>query len=160
MEPNSALLTTASCFWYIALNAFVFSFGPSTITLYDLIVLFSVQPNGIKLDPTYEVDTSSFNFIAEFDTFLDMCAKMKDEVDDAKYVAFLLYWLYRHIAYYRSKKIIRVYLGLAVALHKEEKVVMGPFVLCHMYKGLHDVVILEEDESSRTIRDPIWLVQL
>lgn len=107
-----------SHFWSTDLNAFVFPFDPSTITLYDLVVLFSLQPNGIELDPTYEVDTFSFNFILpntiKFGTFYDVYAKKKDEVDDTKHVSFLFYWLCHHIACYKSKKIIKAYLGLAV----------------------------------------------
>lgn len=63
-------------FWSTALNAFVFPFGTLAITLFDLAVLFGLQPYDAKLDPTYEIDTSSFNFIlpnkAEFCIFLDV----------------------------------------------------------------------------------------
>lgn len=78
-----------------------------------------------------------------------MFTKKKDMVNDAKYMAFHFYWLCHHIAYCRWKKITKAYLGLVVALLKEQEVAMGPFVLSYIYKRMHDLLILEDDEPSR-----------
>lgn len=77
------------------------------------MVLFGLQPHRMEPDPTYEVHTLSFNFIlpntAKLGTFLNVYAKKKDEVNDVEHIVFLLYWLCHHVAYCRSKKIIKAY---------------------------------------------------
>lgn len=80
--------------------------------------------------------------------------KQKDEVNDAEYVAFLLYWLCHHIVCYRLKKLIKAYLGLAITLHRKEEVAIRLLMLSHMNKGMHDLVILEKDEPLRIARGP------
>ena len=42
MERNDSLLISASYFWSNALNAFVFSHGPMTITLADVYMLIAL----------------------------------------------------------------------------------------------------------------------
>lgn len=70
-----------SYFWLMALNEFIFPFGTSTIILYNLAVLFDLQPLRIEPDPTYEVGTLSFYFIlpirAKFGTFFNVHAKKR-----------------------------------------------------------------------------------
>lgn len=37
---------------------------------------------------------------------------------------------------------------------------MGLFVLSHIFRGVDDLVSLEDDEPSRTTKGPIWMVQV
>lgn len=84
----------------------------------------------------------------------------KIEIGDANHVAFLLYWLCHHIAYYGSKKFIKAYFGLVVALHQETEVVMGLFVLAHIFRGMNDLIALEDDDHSWLARGLIWMMQI
>lgn len=49
---------------------------------------------------------------------------------------------------------IKAYLGLAMALHKEASIAIGLFVLSHIFKGMHNLVELE-DEIAMV---PLWMV--
>lgn len=110
------------------------------------------------------MDTTSFNFTltktAKFDSFLDIYAKKKDKVSNVDQVAVLLYCLYLHVASCWSKKVIKAYLGLVVVLHRDTSVVMGLFVLSHIFKRMHDMVELENDAPSRTAKGPLWMIQI
>lgn len=91
---------------------------------------------------------------------MDVYIKKKDEVSDVDHVAFLLYWLSLHVACCRSKKVIKAYLALIMALHLEIEVAIGPFVLSHIFRGMDDLVLLKDDEHSRNARGPIRMLQL
>lgn len=37
-----------------------------------------------------------------------------------------------------------------MALHQEQDIAMGLFILYHIYKGMYDLVNLEDDKHSKT----------
>lgn len=110
LETNLPLLPAANFFWSSSFNAFVFPFSTFIITLYNLAVLFVLNSQGAEPDANFEMDTSNFNYLfpnaTEFVSFLDVYAK-KAKIRDVDPMAFLLYWLYCHVAYYQFKKVIK-----------------------------------------------------
>lgn len=110
------------------------------------------------------MDTSNFKYLlpnaVEFRSFLDVYAKKTNEIVDTDHVAFLLYRLCCHVACCKSKKVIKAYQGLAIALYQKTKVSISPFILLHIFKGMHDLVALEGDEPFRSARGSIWMVQI
>lgn len=144
----------------MALN-FFFLFGTLGITLYDLAIIFGLSSYSYEPDLTFKVDTTSFKFITpksvEFGVFLDIYSRKKDEINDADHVALLLNWLCHHVTCCRSKKVIKAYLGLVATLHYEMEVIVSLFVLSHIFKGINDLVALEDDEPSKAARGSIWM---
>lgn len=95
VEANYPFLVTASCFWSSAFNTFILDFGITTITLYDLAVMFRLKPDGVEPNPMYEVSIKDFDYIlsntTKYGNFLIIYLSHTGEVIDAKHVVYLLY---------------------------------------------------------------------
>lgn len=68
---------------------------------------------------------------------------MVSAVSDEEYE--MLVWLCKYIICYRSKKITNAHLGVVVVLAQEIPIAMGPFVLSCIYKGISNLVTLENN---------------
>lgn len=68
-----------------------------TITLYDLAVMFGLQPYDEEIDPAFSIDTTLFNSIiiksVNYGPFIRSNNGIKDEGTQAKYMTFLLIWV-------------------------------------------------------------------
>lgn len=91
---NTPLLVAATCFWASSLNSFIFKSSMKTLTLYDLVTLFNLKHLGEEIDPTLTIDTTLFNIVIvksiDYGPFVKSYYHRKDEVTQAKHVAFLL----------------------------------------------------------------------
>ncbi|KAK9943090.1 hypothetical protein M0R45_008711 [Rubus argutus] len=74
-----------------------------------------------------------------------------------EHAAFLLYWLSKYIFCCRSGQCNREYAPLAESLASGTRLALGPFVLAHLYRSLHDIVTNQMDLD---VGGPLWLFQL
>lgn len=164
IPTNSSHLVVAICFWSSSLNAFVFRSRIKTITLYDLITLFSLFPHGKEIDLTFDIDTSTYHSIIiksrGYGPFMKSYHRRKDKVFDSKYVAFLLAQLSKFISCNCSKKVTKAYLSAAIALATKKDVFLGAFVLNHIYKGMNDLKTFEDGKLNGTTKGSIWMVHI
>lgn len=162
ISMNAPLLATTTCFWSSSLNAFIFRFSPKTITLYDLANLFGLKPQGMEIDPTFSIDSTTFNSViiknTDYDPFMKSYFNRKDEVSQAEHVAFLLTRLNKFISCNRSKNVSKVYLGIVMALATGVELALGSLILSHIYKRLNDLITMENEKLNRTARGQIWMV--
>lgn len=80
----------------------------------------------------------------------------KENAFEVKHVAFLLTWLSKFISCNHFKKVTRPYLGVTMAISKN--VLLGPFILNHIFKGMNDLTFLDNGKLSGTTWGPIWIV--
>ena len=101
MERNDSLLISASYFWSNALNAFVFSHGPMTITLADVYMLTGLRITG-SVHP-YEYLSAGSKKLAKILDCIGWASYILNHIGDEstigkrEYVAFLNMWLERFV---------------------------------------------------------------
>lgn len=102
-----------------------------------------------EIDLAFVIDTLRYKVIVpkrnDYGSFIGSCYKRKDEVFDIKYVAFLLAWVNKLLSCKWSKKATKVYLSIVVALTTSREVILGAFILNHIYKRMNDLIIFEND---------------
>lgn len=64
------------------------------------------------------------------------------------------------MAHNHSKKFSKAYLSTTVALAIGTKVSLGSLVLNHIYKGMNDLVTLENGNLNRMAKGSIGMVQI
>ncbi|CAL9024629.1 unnamed protein product [Prunus brigantina] len=88
-----------------------------------------------------------------------LVAEFQYEKDkDQQHMLFLLYWLNRFVFPNRSSTVLLEYKHLVEALHNHADVGLGPTVLAHLYKNLHNPTL----ESPLNISTPgvFWMIQV
>lgn len=84
ISTNALLLAVATCFWSSSLKGLIFRSSMKAITLDYLVALFGLQPDKEDINPTFNIDTSSFNSIiiksTDYEPFIKSYYHRKDEV--------------------------------------------------------------------------------
>lgn len=162
IPTNASLLAVVTCFCSFSLNGFIFILDIKVITLYDLVALFGLQPDRKDIDPTFNIDTISINSIIiksiDYATFIKSYCHRKDKVTQAKHVAFIFTWINKYISCNQSKKVTKIYLSTVVTIVIGAKVSLASFVLSHIFKGMNDLVFMEDGKLNGTARGLIWMV--
>lgn len=127
-----------------------------TITLYDLVALFGLHLDGEDIDPTFNLDTTSFNLIiiksTNYDPFIKSYCHKKYDVTQTKHMAFILTWISKYISCNRSKKVIKAYLGITMVIITGANVSLGSFILNYIFKGMYDLTFMENGKLNGIAR--------
>ena len=97
MERNDSLLISASYFWSNTLNAFVFGYGPMTITLADIYMLTGLRIIGSK--QSYDFLSVGSKKLAKISDCTGWASYMLNHIGDGsivgerEHVAFMNMWL-------------------------------------------------------------------
>ncbi|CAL9019124.1 unnamed protein product [Prunus brigantina] len=75
---------------------------------------------------------------------------------EIEHAAFLLYWLCKFVFCTQANKVTLEFAHLADYLAQGERLALGPFLLGHIYRTLHDVVT---DGMKPKHGGPLWAFQ-
>lgn len=64
------------------------------------------------------------------------------------------------MAYNYFNKVSKAYLGTLVTLANKTKVSLGTLILNHFYKGMNELIILENGKQNGMAKGPIWMVHV
>ena len=85
MERNDSLLISTSYFWFNALNAFVFSHGPITITLADVYMLTGLRITG-SMQP-YDFLSAGYKKLAKISDCIGWASYILNHIRDGSTMA-------------------------------------------------------------------------
>ncbi|KAJ4823122.1 hypothetical protein Tsubulata_001876 [Turnera subulata] len=136
------LISAAALFWNAALNLFVFPFGPLTVNLYDLSVLFGLPPHSHEFG---SIDPSQSRFSDRFITSWSgqsYSAVMKhitpDPMED--HFKFLIVFFSHFLFCSRGRECTLRFVPLVrQLLETVQPVALGPLVLAAIYRGLFEL---------------------
>ncbi|KAJ4837012.1 hypothetical protein Tsubulata_016669 [Turnera subulata] len=144
-EPSTgySFFSTATLFWNSSLNVFAFPFGPLTIKLYDLSVLFGLPPHGHDFSIV-----SSENSIFS-DEFISTCSgksyiavmRQPESLNTKEdHFKFLIVFFTKYLFCSRGKECTLCFVPLVRhLLESENPVALGSLVLASIYQGLHQL---------------------
>ncbi|XP_021833175.1 uncharacterized protein LOC110772988 [Prunus avium] len=177
---DRSLLVATLCFWSSATNTMNFRFGMMTPTVLDMAALFGLSPLGVEVNAALVAPEVEGSFKAAWPTLTRVAgSKAKNMLnyssfygnfgveDNAEYdaiaplgevehAAFLLYWLCKFVLCTQANKVILEFAHLADYLAQGGRLALGPFLLGHIYRTLHDIVT---DGMKPKHGDPLWAFQ-
>jgi hypothetical protein len=167
---SHSMLVAAIFFWEGTTNTFHTGRGMMTPTLLDLAAITDVKLGGELYnhrDVTYipvrfNVGTSG---LPSYNAFAEHHHKNTDEISDEEHVAFLAYWLARHIFCNRSVQVTKAHATLASHLHNGTLVSISDLILASLYSSLTDIVgqikaHVIDPKKNVLFHGPLWLLQL
>ncbi|CAL2228676.1 unnamed protein product [Prunus armeniaca] len=177
---DRSLLAAALCFWSSATNTMNLRFGMMTPTVLDMAALFGLSPLGVEVNAALVAPGAEGSFKAAWPTFAKLAGSkaknmlnyssfysnfgVEDSADDdsiaplgeVEHAAFLLYWLCKFVFCTQANKVTLEFAHLANYLTQGERLALGPFLLGHIYRMLHDVVT---DGMKPKHGAPLWAFQ-
>ncbi|KAL6269642.1 hypothetical protein ACE6H2_026553 [Prunus campanulata] len=177
---DRSLLAAALSFWSSATNTMILWFGMMTPTVLDMAALFGLSPLGVEVNAALVAPEAKGTFKAAWPTVAKLAgAKAKnmlnyssfynnfgveDNADDysiaplgeVEHAAFLLYWLCKFVFCTQANKVTLEFAQLADYLAQGGRLALGPFLLGHLYRTLHDVVT---DGMKPKHGGPLWAFQ-
>jgi len=163
MERNKSLLIAASYFWSDTLNAFVFSHGPASPTLADVLMLtgldISTADNSHLFDtkPSSKVETHA---IGGWSEYIQKYRKTRP-IGEREQVIFLNMWLDKFVFCGRLAGPTYVYLSAAERLANGGRFPLGRYLLGSVYHLLHQVAKkLLLGQSISNLGGPWWFVNM
>ena len=103
MERNDSLLISTSYFWSNTLNAFVFGYGPMTITLVDVYMLTGLRITGpiqkYKFLYAGSKKLAKISNCIRWASYIQNHIENESTISKREHVAFLNMWLERFIFY-------------------------------------------------------------
>ncbi|CAL8089354.1 unnamed protein product [Prunus armeniaca] len=161
---DRSLLAAALCSWSSATNTMNLRFGMMTLTVLDMAALFGLSPLGMEVNAALVAPEAEGSFKASWPTVSKLAGSkaknmlnysrfysnfgVEDSADDdsiaplgeVEHAAFLLYWLCKFVFCTQANKVTLEFAHLADYLAHDGKLALGPFLLGHIYRTLHDVV--------------------
>jgi hypothetical protein len=144
MSWNESLLKVASYFWSDALNVFLFSHGPMTLTLADVLLLTGLDISSSDIlfsyrcvKPSHRLKTKNVGGWSGYIT-----EHMKDgPVGDREHVAFLNMWLEKFVFCGKSFGPTSNCQIIAERLAHGSSIPLGKYLLGVVYNLLHQVAV-------------------
>ncbi|CAL8994130.1 unnamed protein product, partial [Prunus brigantina] len=151
-----------------------------TPTVLDMAALFGLSPLGVEVSAALVAPKAAGSFKAAWPTVAKLAggkAKnmlnyssfygnfgVEDNPDDdsvaplgeVEHAAFLLYWLCKFVFCTQANKVTLEFAHLADYLAQGGRLALGPFLLGHIYRTLHDVVT---DGMKPKHGGPLWAFQ-
>ncbi|XP_021812765.1 uncharacterized protein LOC110755792 [Prunus avium] len=156
---DRSLLAATLCFWSSATNTMNFWFGMMTPTVLDMAALFGLSPLGVEVNAALVAPEAEGSFKATWPILTRVAgSKAKNMlnyssfysnfgVDDAiaphgevEHAAFLPYWLCKFVFCTQGNKVTLEFAHLADYFAQGGRLALGPFLLGHIYRTLHDIV--------------------
>jgi len=163
MERNESLLIAASYFWSDTLNAFVFSHGPASPTLADVLMLtgldISTVDNSHLFDtkPSAKVETRA---IGGWSGYIQKYRRTRP-VNAKEQTTFLNMWLDKFVFCGRSAGPTSVYLLAAERLVDGGRFPLGRYLLGSVYHLLHQVARkLLLGQPIGNLGGPWWFINM
>ncbi|CAL2239695.1 unnamed protein product [Prunus armeniaca] len=151
-----------------------------TPTVLDMAALFDLSPLGVEVNATLVALEAEGSFKAAWPTVAKLAGSraknmlnyssfysnfsVEDSADDdsiaplgeVKHAAFLLFWPCKFVFCTQADKVTLDFAHLADYLAQGGRLVLGPFLLGHIYRTLHDVVT---DGMKPKHGGPLWVFQ-
>lgn len=108
-----------------------------TPTLFDVAAIIGLSPLGETFDPTLPTNaTFSFSRASLQNYIEDHHDQDFVEVFDEEHIAFLTLWLSYYVLSPDSLQIAKIYISLAIQIHKGRQVSLGKILLASLYHYL------------------------
>ncbi|KAI8529795.1 hypothetical protein RHMOL_Rhmol11G0001400 [Rhododendron molle] len=112
-------------------------------TVLGVSQMLGLHPYGSQLDPTNEYNSpEGFTHLnasnGAFSQFYSREGKLKGEVSETEYFAYIFYTLCKHIFCHSGKRVMSEFIPLASALSKGEEFDFASYFLGHVYKAGSD----------------------
>ncbi|CAL8089399.1 unnamed protein product [Prunus armeniaca] len=179
---DRSLLAAALNFWSSATNTMNLRFGMMTPTVLDTAVPFGLSPLGVEVNAVLVAPEVVGSFKAAWPTLTRLVGSkaknmlnyssfynnfgVEDSAEDdaiappppgeVEHAAFLLYWLCKFVFCTQANKVTLEFTHLADYLAQGGRLALGPFLLGHIYRMLHDVVT---DGMKPKHGGPLWAFQ-
>ncbi|CAL9001599.1 unnamed protein product [Prunus brigantina] len=151
-----------------------------TPTVLDMAALFGLSPLGVEVNTALIAPEAVGSFKAAWPTVAKLAGgkaknmlnyssfygnfSVEDNPDDdtiaplgeVEHAAFLLYWLCKFVFCTQANKVTLEFAHLADYLAQGGRLALGPFLLGHVYRTLHDVVT---DGMKPKHGGPLWAFQ-
>ena len=157
MVRNEPMLISVSFFWSDAINAFMFSHGPMTPTLLDVMMLTGLdihasdRPFHLLEKASFKIETKS---IGGWKGYISKNMKTRS-VSAREHTAFLNMWLEKFIFCGKAVGPTNNNLKLAETLPNGNSVPLGKHLLGSVYHLLHQVSIrLRKDQPISNLGGP------
>ncbi|KAK9943085.1 hypothetical protein M0R45_008706 [Rubus argutus] len=178
------ILAAALSFWSSATNTMNLPLGYMSPTILDICTLIGLSHVGVEISANHDLPTTfgdgmlppkfqdkdeqkeainqlkrsrNYNTLYKKYAMTDSNPSDREPPKENEHAAFLLYWLSKYIFCCRSGQCNREYAPLAESLASGTRLALGPFVLAHLYRSLHDIVTNQMDLD---VGGPLWLFQL
>ncbi|PQQ12204.1 uncharacterized protein Pyn_00245 [Prunus yedoensis var. nudiflora] len=177
---DRSLLAAALCFWSSATNTMNFRFGMMTPTMLDMAALFGLSPLGVEVNAALIAPEVEGSFKATWPTLARVAGSkaknmlnyssfysnfgVEDSAEDdainplgeVEHAAFLLYWLCKFVFCTQANKVTLEFTHLDDYLAQGGRLALGPFLLGHIYRTLHDIIT---DGMKPKHGGPLWAFQ-
>ncbi|CAL2230066.1 unnamed protein product [Prunus armeniaca] len=143
---DRSLLAAALSFWSSATNTMNLRFGMMTPTVLDTAVLFGLSPLGVEVNAALVAPEAVGSFKAAWPTLTRLAgSKAKNMLNYSSF--------YNNFS---ANKVTLEFTHLADYLAQGGRLTLGPFLLGHIYRVLHDVVT---DGMKPKHGGPLWAFQ-
>ncbi|CAL8993896.1 unnamed protein product, partial [Prunus brigantina] len=151
---DRSLLSAALCFWSSATNTLNLRFGMMTPTVLDMAALFGLSPLGVEVNAALVAPEAAGSFKAAWPTVAKLAGgKAKNMLN---YSSFYGNFGVEDNPDDDSIAPLGEFAHLADYLAQGGRLALGPFLLGHIYRTLHDVVT---DGMKPKHGGPLWAFQ-